>query len=45
MTRPYACSIVKAQNLLNYKPTIDLESGMQRTHEWLQKTDIQSLMK
>lgn len=45
MTRPYACSIVKAQSLLNYKPAIDLESGMQRTHEWLQKTDIQSLMK
>ncbi|MEH2438292.1 MAG: NAD(P)-dependent oxidoreductase [Nostoc sp.] len=45
MTRPYACSIAKAQSLLNYKPTIDLESGMQRTHEWLQKTDIQSLMK
>ncbi|MCC5666729.1 NAD-dependent epimerase/dehydratase family protein [Nostoc sp. CHAB 5784] len=45
MTRPYACSIAKAQNLLNYKPTIDLEEGMQRTHEWLQKTDIQSLMK
>ncbi len=45
MTRPYACSIVKAQSLLNYKPTIDLEEGMQRTHEWLQKTDIQSLIK
>ncbi|MDF5706846.1 MAG: NAD-dependent epimerase/dehydratase family protein [Nostoc sp. S4] len=45
MTRPYACSIAKAQSLLNYKPTIDLEEGMQRTHEWLQKTDIQNLMK
>jgi nucleoside-diphosphate-sugar epimerase len=44
MTRPYACSIAKAQNLLNYKPTIDLEEGMQRTHEWLQKTDIQKLL-
>ncbi len=42
MTRPYACSIVKAQTLLNYKPTIDLEEGMQRTHEWPQKTDIQA---
>jgi nucleoside-diphosphate-sugar epimerase len=45
MTRPYACSIVKAQSLLNYKPKIDLEEGMQRTHEWLQKTDIQNLIK
>ncbi|MEH2069109.1 MAG: NAD(P)-dependent oxidoreductase [Nostoc sp.] len=45
MTRPYACSIAKAQSLLNYKPIIDLEEGMQRTHEWLQKTDIQNLMK
>jgi nucleoside-diphosphate-sugar epimerase len=45
MTRPYACSIVKAQTMLNYKPTIDLEEGMQRTHEWLQKTDIQKLIK
>jgi nucleoside-diphosphate-sugar epimerase len=45
MTRPYACSIVKAQSLLNYKPKIDLEEGMQRTHEWLQKTDIQKLIK
>uniref|UniRef100_A0A8J7D1H7 NAD-dependent epimerase/dehydratase family protein n=1 Tax=Desmonostoc muscorum LEGE 12446 TaxID=1828758 RepID=A0A8J7D1H7_DESMC len=45
MSRPYACSIAKAQNLLNYKPTIDLEEGMQRTHEWLQKTEIENLIK
>jgi nucleoside-diphosphate-sugar epimerase len=44
MTRPYACSIAKAQSLLNFKPTIDLEEGMQRTHEWLQNTDIQKLL-
>ncbi|NDJ20581.1 NAD-dependent epimerase/dehydratase family protein [Nostoc sp. B(2019)] len=44
MTRPYACSIAKAQSLLNFKPTIDLEEGMQLTHEWLQKTDIQRLL-
>ncbi|MBD6614626.1 NAD(P)-dependent oxidoreductase [Komarekiella sp. 'clone 1'] len=44
MTRPYACSIAKAQSLLNFKPTIDLEEGMQRTHEWLQETDIQKLL-
>lgn len=44
MTRPYACSIAKAQSLLNFKPTIDLEEGMQLTHEWLQKTDIQKLL-
>ncbi|WP_193198694.1 NAD-dependent epimerase/dehydratase family protein [Nostoc sp. MG11] len=44
MTRPYACSIAKAQSLLNFKPTIDLEEGMQRTHEWLHKTDIQKLL-
>ncbi|MFN6513348.1 MAG: NAD-dependent epimerase/dehydratase family protein [Nostoc sp. CreGUA01] len=45
MTRPYACSIAKAQSLLNYKPAIDLEEGMQLTHEWLQKTEIENLMK
>ncbi|MDZ8186213.1 MAG: NAD(P)-dependent oxidoreductase [Nostoc sp. ChiSLP02] len=45
MARPYSCSIEKAQNLLNYKPTIGLEEGMQRTHEWLQKTEIENLVK
>lgn len=45
MTRPYAYSIAKAQSLLNYKPTVDLEEGMRRTHEWVQKTDIQKLVK
>jgi nucleoside-diphosphate-sugar epimerase len=45
MTRPYAYSIAKATNILNYKPTVDLEEGMRRTHEWLQKTDIQKLVK
>ncbi len=44
MTRPYAYSINKAQSLLNYKPTIDLKEGMQRTHEWVQKTDLQKLV-
>ncbi|MDZ8079611.1 MAG: NAD(P)-dependent oxidoreductase [Nostoc sp. DcaGUA01] len=45
MSRPYACSIAKAQSLLNYKPIIDLEEGMQLTHEWLQKTEIENLVK
>lgn len=45
MTRPYACSIAKAQSLLNYAPKIELEQGLQITQEWLEKTDIQNLMK
>jgi nucleoside-diphosphate-sugar epimerase len=45
MTRPYACSIAKAQNLLNYTPKIGLKEGLQITQEWLEKTDIQNLMK
>ncbi|MDZ8056058.1 MAG: NAD-dependent epimerase/dehydratase family protein [Aulosira sp. ZfuVER01] len=45
MTRPYACSIAKAQSSLNYTPKIDLEKGLQITQEWLEKTDIQTLMK
>jgi nucleoside-diphosphate-sugar epimerase len=45
MTRPYAYSIAKAQSLLNYQPTIDLQEGMRRTHEWVQKTDLQKLIK
>ncbi|MBW4612656.1 MAG: NAD(P)-dependent oxidoreductase [Desmonostoc vinosum HA7617-LM4] len=40
MTRPYAYSIAKAKSLLNYQPMISLEEGMQRTHQWLQNTDI-----
>lgn len=45
MTRPYAYSIAKAQELLNYTPKVDLEEGLRRTQEWLEKTDIQQLMK
>lgn len=45
MTRPYAYSIAKAQSLLNYAPKIDLEQGLRRTQEWLEKTDIEKLMK
>ncbi|TAE60221.1 MAG: NAD(P)-dependent oxidoreductase [Nostocales cyanobacterium] len=45
MSRPHAYSIAKATSLLNYKPKIDLEEGMKRTHQWLQKTDLQKLMK
>ncbi|MBD2489937.1 NAD(P)-dependent oxidoreductase [Aulosira sp. FACHB-615] len=45
MTRPYAYSIAKAQTLLDYKPKIDLEEGLRRTSEWVQKTDIQKLVK
>lgn len=43
MSRPYAYSIAKAQNLLDFKPKIDLEKGLNHTHEWLKKTDIQKL--
>lgn len=45
MSRPYPYSITKATSLLNYQPKIDLEEGMKRTHQWLQKTDLQKLMK
>ncbi|OUL25307.1 NAD(P)-dependent oxidoreductase [Nostoc sp. 106C] len=45
MTRPYACSISKAQSLLNYQPKIGLEKGFQLIQKWLEKTDIQNLMK
>ncbi|MBD2385087.1 NAD-dependent epimerase/dehydratase family protein [Cylindrospermum sp. FACHB-282] len=45
MTRPYAYSIDRAKSLLNYKPTINLEEGMRRTHQWVQKTDLQKLIK
>lgn len=44
LSRPYAYSIAKAQNMLNFQPKIDLEEGMRRTQEWLQITDIQKLM-
>ncbi|AFY51107.1 nucleoside-diphosphate-sugar epimerase [Nostoc sp. PCC 7524] len=45
MRRPYACSIAKAQSLLDYKPKIDLETGLRQTKTWLEKTDIQKLLK
>jgi nucleoside-diphosphate-sugar epimerase len=45
MSRPYAYSIARAISELNYQPKIDLEEGMRRTQEWLQKTDIQKLLK
>lgn len=45
MSRPYAYSIAKAKNILNYQAKVDLTEGMRRTNEWLQKTDIQKLMK
>lgn len=44
MTRPYAYSITKAQKLLSYQPTVDLEEGMRRTQEWVNKTDIQKFV-
>ncbi|WP_414576452.1 NAD-dependent epimerase/dehydratase family protein [Anabaena sp. CCY 9402-a] len=40
ISRPYAYSIAKAKAMLNYQPKIDLQEGMRRTQEWLQKTDI-----
>ncbi len=45
MSRLYPYSIAKATNILNYKPKVDLEEGMKRTHQWLQKIDVQKLMK
>ncbi|WP_066380765.1 MULTISPECIES: NAD(P)-dependent oxidoreductase [unclassified Anabaena] len=45
MTRPYPCSIAKAQSLLDYKPKIDLETGLRHTKQWIDKTDIQKLLK
>jgi nucleoside-diphosphate-sugar epimerase len=39
VTRPYAYSIAKARIQLAYEPKIDLEQGMRRTREWLEKTD------
>ncbi|MGM3309223.1 NAD-dependent epimerase/dehydratase family protein [Anabaena sp. WFMT] len=45
ITRPYAYSVAKAEKLLNYKPKIDLEEGMRRTQEWLQKVDLNVLDK
>lgn len=45
MSRPYAYSITKAQNLLNYQPTIDLAEGMRRTQEWIENTDLKKLVK
>ncbi|MBW4686066.1 MAG: NAD-dependent epimerase/dehydratase family protein [Komarekiella atlantica HA4396-MV6] len=44
ISRPYAYSIAKAETTLGYKPKIDLKEGMQRTKEWLQKTDIRKLI-
>jgi nucleoside-diphosphate-sugar epimerase len=37
VTRPYAYSIAKARNQLDYEPKIDIEEGMRRTKEWLAK--------
>lgn len=45
MTRPYAYSITKAQTLLEFNPKIDLEEGLRQTKAWVQKTDIQKLVK
>lgn len=45
MTRPYAYSIAKAQNLLSYSPKIDLEQGLQRTQKWLENADLEKLLK
>lgn len=45
MSRPYSYSIAKARSILNYQPKISLEAGMNTTHQWLQTTDIQKLIK
>ncbi|MDJ0675266.1 MAG: NAD-dependent epimerase/dehydratase family protein [Calothrix sp. MO_167.B42] len=44
MSRPYAYSIDKARNLLNYEPKINLEEGLQITKQWLQQTDLKKLI-
>ncbi|NJQ96659.1 MAG: NAD-dependent epimerase/dehydratase family protein [Hydrococcus sp. CSU_1_8] len=43
VTRPYAYSIAKARSQLGYEPKIDLQEGMRRTQQWLQKTDLQKI--
>jgi len=45
MSRPYAYSTEKAKRLLNYQPKIGLEEGMQITSAWVQKTDLQKVVK
>jgi nucleoside-diphosphate-sugar epimerase len=45
MSRPYAYSIAKATSVLNFKPKVDLETGMRLTHEWVKATDLEKLMK
>jgi len=45
MSRPYAYSIAHAIHKLNYQPKVNLAEGMRLTQEWLQKTDIQTLLK
>ena len=35
MTRQAGYSIAKAQRLLDYRPAVDLESGLRQTGEWL----------
>ncbi|QSJ21035.1 NAD(P)-dependent oxidoreductase [Nostoc sp. UHCC 0702] len=44
MSRSHTYSIAKAQSLLDYKPKINFEQGMQLTQQWLQKTDIEKLI-
>ncbi|SRR5579883_3084027 len=43
-SRPYAYSIAKARSQLGYEPKISLEEGMQRTRDWLQKTDLKNTL-
>ncbi len=40
INRPYAYSIAKAQSQLGYQPKINLEEGMRRTQEWLEKIEF-----
>ncbi|MGB3652052.1 MAG: NAD(P)-dependent oxidoreductase [Rivularia sp. (in: cyanobacteria)] len=39
MSRPYAFSIEKARQKLNYQPAISLDEGMVRIQEWLKNKD------
>lgn len=39
MTRPYAISIDKARQILDYQPAISLDEGMSRIQQWLKNQD------
>lgn len=44
MSRPYAYSINKARQILGYEPLVTLSQGLEKTQDWLKKTDLQKFM-